>query len=138
MPFSVCSHLQTYPKHNIPYSCQETRGITTTDLECASSKDDKKNTFQCEGCGKFFRWPHLMRRHFAAVHLKLKPHKCKKCELSFSRAEELRQHEASHTGSRNYKCNICSKTFRQNASLFVHQKSHTGIQFVEIASIVYN
>nr|CAB3267930.1 ZF(BTB/C2H2) zinc finger protein [Phallusia mammillata] len=93
-----------------------------------SKQKQRKAQYQCDGCGRAFRWPHLLRRHFATVHLKLKPHKCEKCGRCFNRSEELKQHAASHTGVKNYTCRFCSKKFRHKASLFVHQKTHTDGQ----------
>ncbi|XP_076824034.1 uncharacterized protein LOC143470053 isoform X2 [Clavelina lepadiformis] len=90
--------------------------------------------FQCEKCGKTFRWSHLLKRHCSSVHLKIKPFKCSECTRSFNRSEQLEQHLTTHSGKRDNKCSECGKTFKQKAGLYVHQKIHSNI-FKEVCDV---
>ena len=47
-------------------------------------------------------------KHKKEIHMKITNHKCKHCEMSFSRSTELRTHEnAVHLNIKNFVCNEC-------------------------------
>ena len=54
---------------------------------------------------------------------------CKECQKSFGKAEHLRRHEGTHTGSRPYTCNQCSRGFARQDALLRHQRryAHGGL-----------
>ncbi|NXU96121.1 ZN300 protein, partial [Cettia cetti] len=53
-----------------------------------------------------------------------KPHKCPKCEKSFSQSSDLSAHQKTHTVERPYECGVCGKSFILKSNLTVHQMIH--------------
>ena len=53
---------------------------------------NKKAKLQCETCGKVFTRVDNLRRH-QGTHSKEKEHQCSKCEKSFHRKSDLKRHE---------------------------------------------
>merc|ERR1712242_357100 len=87
---------------------------------------------QCDVCEKYFVEANL-QRHREAVHLKLRPYECTKCDKKFTDATPLRYHMKLHDAgdTRNYECDICKKTYKTEHMLTAHkQRSHvlTGVK----------
>lgn len=54
-------------------------------------------------------------------------HKCKKCPLTFSTAEEMKEHSKLHSsGEKSFPCDMCPKFFKNRYQLTLHVRSHTG------------
>lgn len=95
-----------------------------------SSKADLENHLkihsdkrvQCTICGKFFSRNFHLIDHHNAVHLKLRPFKCKYCELAFGDRKTRRTHEKLHTEERALKCSLCSMGFKNQIGLTKHIK----------------
>lgn len=60
------------------------------------------------------------------THTNEKPHKCEKCEKSFSRAENLKIHSRSHSGEKPYVCPVpgCNKAYSNSSDRFKHTRTH--------------
>lgn len=60
------------------------------------------------------------------THTNEKPHKCDKCEKSFSRAENLKIHSRSHSGEKPYVCPVpgCNKAYSNSSDRFKHTRTH--------------
>lgn len=88
--------------------------------------DTDNREFVCDICNcKFKRLAHL-RIHFNAVHLKIKPFRCKECGNCYAQSGTLNEHMRVHTRARPYKCIVCSKDFRNNNYYKIHMREHTG------------
>lgn len=60
------------------------------------------------------------------THTNEKPHKCDKCDKSFSRAENLKIHSRSHSGEKPYVCPVpgCNKAYSNSSDRFKHTRTH--------------
>ncbi|OCT60750.1 zinc finger protein 891 [Xenopus laevis] len=86
---------------------------------------EKKNTHECEECGKSFARKIDLRKH-KKKHIKKKSIKCEECGRRFFYQSQLLIHQRVHTGERPYQCNECGARFGHKCSLVIHQKKHTG------------
>ena len=65
---------------------------------------------KCHQCGIICRDGTALMRHIEAVHFKLKPYKCLKCESSFTQKSALLSHEkVIHQGTKSMVCPLCGK-----------------------------
>lgn len=83
----------------------------------------KKESFQCEFCGKSLSSKHGFEKHLSGhKHNNKEPtHSCKTCTKLFSTDAALKHHMKNHT--KPYKCNNCGKGFAQEKSAKNHINS---------------
>ncbi|OCT63053.1 uncharacterized protein znf684.L [Xenopus laevis] len=86
---------------------------------------EKKNTHDCEECGKSFTRKAELRKH-KKKHIKRKSIKCEDCGRRFFYRSQFLIHRRVHTGERPYQCKECGAQFGHKCSLVIHQKKHTG------------
>ncbi|XP_061107615.1 zinc finger protein 1035 [Conger conger] len=82
-----------------------------------------KSEFQCQTCGRGFVSLFALRKHKHS-HGKNRPHRCSKCQLSFTGPTQLAEHMATHRDE-NFPCDLCNRTFTCKVSRAEHRKSHT-------------
>ncbi|KAG9334579.1 hypothetical protein JZ751_007400, partial [Albula glossodonta] len=82
-----------------------------------------KSEFQCQTCGRGFVSLFALRKH-KHTHGKNRPHRCPKCQLSFTGPTQLAEHMATHRDE-NFPCDLCDRTFTCKLSRAEHRKSHT-------------
>ncbi|XP_063159311.1 zinc finger protein 501-like [Candoia aspera] len=54
------------------------------------------------------------------------PHGCAQCGKSFSKRQDLRKHQGTHSGERPFACLECGRSFRLKQILVAHLKVHVG------------
>ncbi|XP_053121537.1 zinc finger protein 501-like isoform X3 [Hemicordylus capensis] len=67
----------------------------------------------------------LLRQLGAAPGPK-KPHTCPQCGKSFSKKQDLRKHQGTHSTERPFSCLECGRSFRLKQILVAHMKVHVG------------
>ena len=80
----------------------------------------------CKICNKLFGSPADLKRHIDGVHLKIRPHKCTKCNQSFTLLNTLVLHMRTHTKERPFICKFkdCKKSFSTSSYLACHYRRH--------------
>ncbi|XP_047741487.1 zinc finger protein 888 isoform X2 [Hyalella azteca] len=114
--------------------CHQQTRHNRSKLPCASPKEGisvsnsrghlakKKKTFKC--CGFAFRHKSNYDQHVSAVHLKLRPYKCPKCDYAAACDGNLQIHLNSvHEKLRQFQCAICDVKFSSKYSLKNHISS---------------
>ncbi|XP_015260488.1 PREDICTED: zinc finger and SCAN domain-containing protein 31-like [Cyprinodon variegatus] len=66
----------------------------------------KKLSFSCKDCGKYFSAKSILNQHML-IHTGQKPFTCDLCGRSFSRKGLLNQHIRIHTGQKTFSCDLC-------------------------------
>ena len=97
---------------------------TARDLQSENPADSCFCT-EKEHCGftKAFTTVSHLNQHRRAVHLRLRPHKCARCPLSFAKKFHLRSHEdAVHNKRRPFQCSTCSARFAKKTNRDRHER----------------
>uniref|UniRef100_A0A3P9M3E7 C2H2-type domain-containing protein n=1 Tax=Oryzias latipes TaxID=8090 RepID=A0A3P9M3E7_ORYLA len=103
-------------------------GISSREEAAAESRshlNPGKVLFNCDVCGKVFRFQYQLRIH-AVAHTDERPFSCKVCGKSFKRKRCFLIHSRVHTGENLNACEICGKTFTKSSALTVHMRIHRG------------
>ncbi|XP_064156048.1 zinc finger protein 1035 isoform X1 [Anguilla rostrata] len=85
-----------------------------------------KSEFQCQTCGRGFVSLFALRKHKHS-HGKNRPHRCSKCQLSFTGPTQLAEHISTHRDE-NFPCDLCDRTFTCKLSRAEHRKNHTELE----------
>lgn len=50
-------------------------------------------------------------------------HQCSECSKSYSTEEDLKIHQATHTGPKKYQCDKCDKSYKVESTLIAHREA---------------
>jgi len=79
--------------------------------------------FECDLCGKTFKYKGGVQKHKLHIHMSQRKHKCTECDLRFSDRSNLKTHLLTvHEGKRLYQCDICFKRYGQKGQLNAHKR----------------
>jgi KRAB domain-containing zinc finger protein len=105
-----------------PYSCSICTKPFKSTLELSNHRfvhlDER--IFKCESCTKTYKRPTQLKQHIKIVHLKIKPHKCDICLLSFGVMCDLKAHKLVHSREKPHSCKICFKKFKHRSTILKH------------------
>ena len=94
--------------------------LTTVHSKVKETQSKNVFKFECEECGKKFKWKSKLTRHLQ-VHLEEKCHKCDTCKKSFAYKDDLKRHNFTvHLNEKCHQCDVCGKSFPENRSLLRH------------------
>ncbi|KAG7488455.1 hypothetical protein MATL_G00032780 [Megalops atlanticus] len=82
-------------------------------------------THACSQCGKCFTRKNDLKVHQRS-HTGEKPYPCTECGRRFVCSDVLKRHLRIHTGERPYSCSQCGKSFSVLYNLTRHERTHTG------------
>ncbi|XP_060726841.1 zinc finger protein 1035 [Tachysurus vachellii] len=106
-----------------PYECEECGKCFIQLVNLQQHQRSHKSEFQCQMCGKGFVSLFALRKH-KHTHVRKHPHRCTKCNLSFTRSSQLTEHMITHRDE-NFPCDLCHKNFSCKSSRAEHRKIHT-------------
>ncbi|XP_046703089.1 zinc finger protein 1035 [Silurus meridionalis] len=106
-----------------PYECEECGKCFIQLVNLQQHQRSHKSEFQCQMCGKGFVSLFALRKH-KHTHVGKHPHRCTKCQLSFTRSSKLREHMTTHR-EENFPCDLCHENFSCKSSRAEHRKIHT-------------
>ncbi len=84
-----------------------------------------EKNFECNVCGKRYKWDSSLRVHKAYKHSTDRPYHCAICYKTYKISGELKTHMQMHANVRAYKCENCPKTFKKKDHLVKHTYTHS-------------
>ena len=87
--------------------------------------------FECDFCGKIFRFKSRHFRNHMEAHLPRM--ECKICGVSIKQMSMLRHLQIVHATERNFKCQICFRKYKSIGELNTHKKltiKNSNVEFV--------
>ncbi|KAM9806646.1 zinc finger protein 1035 [Syngnathus typhle] len=124
--FPTSENLEDHQKCHLgekPHECAECGKCFFQSAQLEQHKRMHKSELQCQVCGRGFV-SHFHLRNHKHSHGKSRPHRCSRCQLSFSGASQLAEHMSKHR-EENFPCDICSQVFPSKSSRAEHRKEHT-------------
>jgi hypothetical protein len=116
-------------KHERPYPCKE-EGCPQAVIGCVSAKDLQKHMVEYHGIADAvdLDYPEDPPPVVPAPQIQQNPatYPCHLCTKRFTRAQNLRQHQRTHTNEKPFECTTCSKRFARLPDLKRHVGLHTG------------
>ncbi|XP_066939177.1 zinc finger protein 761-like isoform X2 [Macrobrachium rosenbergii] len=99
-------------------------------LNKQSSKRHKENRYQCENCGKVFRYKTELDAH-SYTHLEGKPFTCEECGKQFKCRKTHKMHVKQHSPDKDiYKCPFCDRQSSRKRNVVHHVRvEHSHIEF---------
>ncbi|CAL8141599.1 unnamed protein product [Orchesella dallaii] len=87
----------------------------------AQSKED---CFPCKVCDKSFKQNYYLRRHMTIHDTPTFLCSDNDCDMAFRTEKGLKKHETIHSKKRPHKCKLCNKTYKRTQDLKRHLKLH--------------
>ena len=84
---------------------------------------------KCKECNKSFSRAEDLKRHLL-THSGVKMHTCSDCNKSFSQTEHLKTHMLIHSGEKLHKCHECTKSFNRAGTFSTHLLTHSGMKLI--------
>ncbi|GAA48657.1 zinc finger protein 90 [Clonorchis sinensis] len=85
----------------------------------------QRNQFQCEYCGRSYRYSRSLNVHYRRCHqnstLNKNSYKCETCGQEFPFELHLKRHAQVHSAEAQTKCNKCGRLYLCKKSLYVHR-----------------
>ncbi|XP_069549415.1 zinc finger protein 1035 [Brachyistius frenatus] len=107
-----------------PHECAECGKCFFQASQLQQHQRMHKSEFQCQTCGRGFVTLFALHNH-KHNHGKNRPHRCSKCDLSFTGPLQLAEHMSTHR-EENFPCDICNCVFMSKSSRVEHRKSHSN------------
>ncbi|XP_034552975.1 zinc finger protein 1035 [Notolabrus celidotus] len=106
-----------------PHECEECGRCFFQASQLQQHQRMHQSEFQCQLCGRGFVTLFALRTHKHS-HGKNRPHRCSKCDLSFTGPSQLAEHMTTHR-EESFPCDICNRVFPSKSSRVEHRKSHS-------------
>ncbi|KAL3287899.1 hypothetical protein HHI36_002357 [Cryptolaemus montrouzieri] len=109
-----------------PHSCQfcGKSFIQAAQLRAHIFHHTGENAYVCPYCSRAFNRKLRLTTHVKFMHEGAEPLRCKDCDKTFFRKEDLARHAVSHSGARPFVCDVCKKSFAVKSSLKIHKLTH--------------
>nr|XP_057939807.1 zinc finger protein 1035 isoform X1 [Doryrhamphus excisus]XP_057939808.1 zinc finger protein 1035 isoform X1 [Doryrhamphus excisus] len=123
--FPTSENLEDHQKCHLgekPHECAECGKCFFQAAQLEQHKRMHKSELQCQVCGRGFMSNFALRNHKHS-HGKSRPHRCPKCQLSFTGPSQLAEHMSTHR-EENFPCDICNQVFLSKSSRAEHRKTH--------------
>lgn len=126
---------------NITFTCYICGDLfSSSDDFIKHDQDHKKDSglLNCLECGEKFSCLSSLNTH-KRTHTtsRTQPYACQKCNLRFSRSEDLHNHVRVHDGKSIYSCTLCDRMFAHSKNLTNHvRKTHKSCFAVDEMDLI--